>query len=183
MSLFDHTLSLASPVSARLEIAIRQIEFSRRYTLSLLEDLNDDDWYFVPDSTEFNTHIAWQCGHLAMAQYGLTLFRQRGRESIDSSLMSGKFRKRFMRGTAPSANRDDYPTPEEIREVMDAVHRQMLIEAPDLDGDLLDEVLEEGPHAGFSTKYGSFLFCSQHEMLHAGQIGLLRRLMGKSPLR
>jgi hypothetical protein len=30
---------------------------------------------------------------------------------------------------------------------------------------------------------GSVFVCSAHEMLHAGQIGLLRRLLGKPPLR
>ena len=183
MNLFDHTCTLEQPVSERLEIAIRQIEFARRYTLSLLEDLTAEDWFFVPQTEQMATHIAWQCGHIAMAQYGLTLFRQRGRETVDSSLMSGKFRKRFMRGTEPTSNPEDYPTPDEIREVMDKVHKQMLIEAPHLDGQNLDEPLEEGPHAGFATKLGSFLFCAQHEMVHAGQIGLLRRLMGKGPLR
>jgi hypothetical protein len=39
------------------------------------------------------------------------------------------------------------------------------------------------PFAGFPTKFGSLLFCSHHEMLHAGQIGLLRRLTGKLPIR
>jgi hypothetical protein len=29
----------------------------------------------------------------------------------------------------------------------------------------------------------ALLFSSKHEMLHAGQIGLLRRLFGKQPLR
>lgn len=183
MNIFEHNLSVDEPISQRLEIAIRQIEFARRYTQSLLEDLTDDEWYFVPESSELVTHIAWQCGHIAMAQYGLTLFRQRGRASVDSSLMSGKFRKRFMRGTEPTADRAEYPTPSEILEVMEKVHRQMLIEAPELDGDHLDEELDEGPHAGFATKYGSFLFCAPHEMVHAGQIGMLRRMMGKEPLR
>jgi hypothetical protein len=39
------------------------------------------------------------------------------------------------------------------------------------------------PHSVFATKLGSVFFCSSHEMLHAGQIGLIRRLLGKSPLR
>jgi hypothetical protein len=39
------------------------------------------------------------------------------------------------------------------------------------------------PYAAFATKFGGLLFCSHHEMLHAGQIGLLRRLIGKAPVR
>ena len=46
----------------------------------------------------------------------------------------------------------------------------------------LSESLPE-PTAVFDTKLGSLLFCSAHEMMHAGQIGLLRRSLGMSPLR
>jgi len=39
------------------------------------------------------------------------------------------------------------------------------------------------PYAVHANKLGGLIFCSHHEMLHAGQIGLLRRLLGKQPLR
>ena len=182
MSIFDHQNSLTQPVSQRLEIAVRQIEFGRRYTLSLLEDLTPDEWYWMPKSENYASHIAWQAGHIAMAQYGLTLFRQRGRGDDDASLMSGKFRKLFMRGTVAKPGPELNPTPEEILNVLNNVHKQMLVEISSFDGDGLDEVID-APHAAFDTKYGAILFASHHEMLHAGQIGMLRRLMGKDPLR
>jgi hypothetical protein len=179
--MFDHNYPLADSVSERLSIAIRHIEFARKYSSSLLEDLADDEWFWSPD--QFTTHIAWQTGHLAMSQYGLTLFRQRGRDlEIDSKLMSGKFRKLFMRGTKPVADREAYPAPAEIREVLDRVHSQMQQEIIEFDGDQLDEPIDP-PHAAFATRYGALLFAGDHEMIHAGQIGMLRRLMGKEPLR
>ena len=48
--------------------------------------------------------------------------------------------------------------------------------------DQLDDPVDE-PYAAYATKYGALLFCAHHEMLHAGQIGLLRRLLGNSPIR
>lgn len=180
MAIFDHDYPVAHSLSPRLQDAVRQIEFARSYTLLSLEDLNDDDWYWCPE--QMDTHIAWQAGHLAVAQYGLTLFMQRGRADVDSELMTGKFRKRFMKGTAPTRNRDDYPPVSEIRQVMERVHQQMREEIGSFDGDHLDEAASE-PHAAYATKLGSLLFASKHEMLHAGQIGMLRRLMGKEPLR
>jgi hypothetical protein len=39
------------------------------------------------------------------------------------------------------------------------------------------------PHAVFKTKLGAIEFSPQHELVHAGQIAMLRRLMGKPPLR
>ena len=177
--IFNHDYPLAKGLSPRLAIAMRQIEFARSYTMTLLEDLSDDDWFWSPP--EYVTHIAWQVGHLAMSEYGLTLFRQRGRLSEDMELMSGKFRKLFLRGSEPKADCTVYPSPAEILEVLDRVHQQMRTEVPAFE-EMLDEEIGP-PHAAFATKYGALLFCANHEMIHAGQIGMLRRLMGKSSMR
>lgn len=178
MPLFEHHPA-AAPAN-RVELAQRHIEFARRYTLSLLEDLQPDEWFWQPQQSV--THIAWQVGHLAMAQYGLTLFRQRGRQPIDTELMSGSFRKKFSRGTQPEPNSESYPSPSAILEVFHRVHEQMLIELPTFGDAELDEPIDE-PHAAFATRFGALLFAADHEMLHAGQIGLMRRLMGKEPIR
>lgn len=178
--MFEHDYPETN-VSQRLTIAIRHIEFARAYSSSLLAGLEDDDWYWSPDA--FTTHIAWQVGHLAMSQYGLTLFQQRGRDrEVDSQLMSSKVRKLFMRGTKPSKDRADYPEPAELLDVLGKVHSQMRKEIVTFDGDQLDEPLGP-PHAAYATRYGALLFAGDHEMIHSGQIGMLRRLMGKEPLR
>ena len=185
MTIFAHETEVTAEISARLTTAVKNIEFARRYTKSLLQDLTDEDWFWTPsDSTDsFTTHIAWQAGHLAMAEYGLLLFRQRGRDrDVDAQLMTGKFRKLFLRGSEPTRDRADYPDPQEILEVMEKVHAQALVEVPEFDDPGLDEPTEP-PHAAFATRYGALLFAADHEMIHAGQIGLLRRLMGKAPLR
>ena len=61
---------------SRLHLAIEQIAFARQYTLRLLGDLAGDDWFRIPPGGV--THVAWQVGHLAMAQYRLCLERVRG---------------------------------------------------------------------------------------------------------
>ena len=167
-------------ISERLEIAKQQLGSARGYTLIMLEGLSEDDWYAMPESAP--SHIAWQVGHLAMAQYGLTLFRQRGRAEVDTKLMSGKFRKNFMKGTTPNSERASLPSRDEIMEVLHRVNDQMLKELDSFDGPALDEPAEM-PYAGFPTKYGSLLFAAHHEMLHSGQIGMIRRLLGKDPIR
>ena len=55
-----------------LEAARNQIIDARRYTLSLLGDIDQSQWFRQPQ-TGLN-HIAWQVGHLSMAMYGLVLF-------------------------------------------------------------------------------------------------------------
>ena len=164
----------------RLEIAHRQIEFGRQYTLSLLEDIDPADWYRLPSGC--SSHIAWQVGHLAMAEYGLCLFRQRGRQPNDSELMNSRFRKLVSRGSQPATQTDSSPTPQEIRSTLDQVHQQTLTEIAGFSDEQLGEKIEL-PYTAYDTKLGALLFCSHHEMLHAGQIGLLRRLLGKQPIR
>ena len=102
---------------SRLDLAIGQIRFAREYTLSLIADLEPSDWFRQP--TEGVSHPAWQVGHLAMAQYGLCLFRMRGRADVDQDLMSSAFRKKFSKGTTPDPDPVKNPSPEEIRSVFD----------------------------------------------------------------
>ena len=49
-----------------LNLAISQIQFARDYTQSLLAGIPDDCWFVQPQNVV--SHIAWQVGHLAMAQ-------------------------------------------------------------------------------------------------------------------
>jgi hypothetical protein len=163
-----------------LAAALAQIEFARSYVLSTLDGIDEADWFAMPPGCP--THMAWQVGHLAMAEYGLCLFRQRGRQTIDLELMSSNFRKLFSRGTVPEADASKYPPAAEIRATLDRVHAQLLKEAPSFTPEQLKEPVEP-PFAVEATKLGSLLFCSHHEMLHAGQLGLVRRLLGKGPLR
>jgi hypothetical protein len=166
--------------ATRLKLVCEQIEFSRGYTLSLLADIDDDDWFRQPPGGV--THVAWQVGHLAMAQYGLALFRMRGRRAEDANLMSGAFRKKFSKGSLPDPNPANNPSPADIRDVFGHVHQQVMTELPRYADAELDQPVDK-PYALFPTKLGGLYFCAAHEMMHAGQIGLLRRLLGKETIR
>jgi uncharacterized damage-inducible protein DinB len=65
--------------------------------------------------------------------------------------------------------------------VFDRVHRQVLRELPGLPEADLDSPPFR-PHPLARTKRECLFWCAQHEMVHAGQIGLLRRLLGHPPL-
>ncbi|MFO0869582.1 MAG: DinB family protein [Pirellulales bacterium] len=162
------------------ELALAQIVSARQYLQTLLADLPDDEWFVMP--TGAATHVAWQVGHLAMAEYGLCLFRQRGRTAADLELMPGTFRKQFQRGSQPQPDPQQNPTPAEIRQALDTVHSQVLAEVPTFTDEQLSQPADM-PYAAQPTRYGALLFCAHHEMLHAGQIGLLRRLLGHPPVR
>lgn len=163
-----------------LEVATRSIEYARSYTRQLLDDVQPDEWFQRPSGGI--THLAWQVGHLAMAQYGLTMLRLRGKEPEDQEIITNSFFRTFKKGTQPSFDKSDYPPIEEILTVFRRVHESALQELAGYQDEDLQESLPE-PHAVFDTKLGSVFFCSKHEMMHAGQIGLLRRELGKEPVR
>lgn len=163
-----------------LQLAIDQIRFSREYTMTLLDQIPADHWFTIPASG--HTNIAWQVGHLAMAQYGLCLFRIRGREEADLDLMSSSFRKKYSRGTTPNPDPSRNPSVAEIRAVFERVNEQANLEMPNYSDDVLAEQVDP-PYAAIPTKLGCLLFCSHHEMIHAGQIGMIRRQLGLEPVR
>ncbi len=163
-----------------LECPFQLIKDARQYTLSLIEDLDEGDWFTRPAGAP--THVAWQVGHLAMAQFRLCLERLRDLQPGDRDLISKDFQRMHGKGSEAVANAADSPSPAEIRGVFDSVYQRVLEEIPAYAADDVNEPLKN-PHPMFTTKRGALIFAAQHEMLHAGQIGLLRRLMGKPPLR
>lgn len=160
-------------------LARKQIEFARGYTKQLLADIDESEWFQMPAGAK--THLAWQVGHLAMAEYGLTLLRVRGKEPTDSEFITNDFIRKFKRGSTPDADPSTYPPINEILTVFDSVHEQAMSE---MEGYTVEQLAPSlpMPTAVYESKLGSLLFCASHEMIHAGQIGFLRRLLGKDPL-
>lgn len=163
----------------RLTIAIDRIQFARNYTLRLINEVPTSQWYLIPPAGV--SHIAWQVGHIAMAQYRLAIDRIRGELPEDEKLIPAEFFRVFGKGTQPQAEESLYPTVSEIRRVLDAVHRQMMLELTVAhDADLDAPPIK--PHPLFNRKIDSLYWTAEHEMLHAGQIGLLRRQLGAPAL-
>lgn len=164
------------PGLTRLQIAREKIAFAREYTLKLIDDIDDADWFRMP--SEGVTHVAWQVGHLAMAEYRLALERLRGERPEDAEMISEEFLAAFGKGSTPTSDASAYPSPTEIRETAARVHDAVLREMEVADDDQLDSPSLR-PHPLFTKKIEALFWCADHELTHAGQIGLLRRLLGK----
>jgi len=162
----------------RLQLATEQIVFARNYTIRLLDQTPEAEWFRQPPGGV--THIAWQVGHLALAEYRLAVERIRGPQPQDAHLISENFLRLFG-PESPDPDPAKYPSLTEIRAVFDRVHEQAIRELRGLDESELDQPVLK-PHPVAKTKLWSLLWCAQHEAVHAGQIGLLRRLLGYPPL-
>jgi len=160
--------------------AVEQIRFARRYTLELLEEIPKDRWCEIPEGLP--TNIAWQAGHLTVSQYGLLIFRIRGRRPEDLDLIPGRFRKAYSRESVPCADQTGQPSPDELLARLARVHELALAELEQIEPSVLLESVDR-PFAGWPIKLGAILFCPLHEHIHAGQIGLVRRALGLVPVR
>jgi hypothetical protein len=162
---------------SRLREALEQLDFTRRYTLERVESVPFAEWFTVP--TGGVSHIAWQVGHIASSEYRLCLDRLRPRSSADESLVPDAFLKTFGRESLP-ADETGF-TAEEIRAVFDRVHARVMEELaayPDTDLDLAPLK----PHPLFTTRFAGLRYAPLHEMIHCGQLALIRRMLGYKPI-
>ncbi|MCO8123878.1 DinB family protein [Stieleria sp. TO1_6] len=180
MNQTNPTLPSADAAAAMLSAAIGQIRFARDYTLQLLDATPTEHWYTIPAGLPSN--LAWQVGHLTVSQYGLLMFRLRGRQPEDLELIPGKFRKAYGRSSIPNADPAGQPTPEALKERLNRVFESSLEELDRVSIETLFEAVDM-PYAVYPIKLGAVLFCPLHEHIHAGQIGLLRRALGLDPVR
>ncbi len=164
---------------SRVQGIIDAIIKVRAYSEDLLSHVPLEDWFRQP--SEGVTHVAWQVGHIAVAEYALGLKRMRGVLPDDAQLIPADFPQAFGKGSIPVPDPGRYPSAEEIRDIFDRVHRQVLAELAVLPEAVLDEPTE--PHPLFVTKLGALQWAPCHEIFHMGQIALLRRLFGQQPLR
>ena len=111
---------------SRLQLAIDQIVFARNYTLGLLEQTPPTDWFRQPPGGV--THVGWQVGHIAFAEYRLALWRIRGPQPQDEALFSQEFLRLFGPNSVPDMDAAKYPAPAQIRSVLDRAHEQALRE-------------------------------------------------------
>jgi hypothetical protein len=162
-----------------LERAIEQISFARGYSLRLIDNTDPADWFRIPPAGV--SHIAWQVGHLAYAQYRMTLVRIRGQQPGDKEFIPEEFLRMFGIKSTPEPDASHYPPAAALRETLERVHARVLQEVPKIDPAILKERLDP-PHSVAKTKLDSLFWCSAHELIHAGQIGLLRRQLGQPPL-
>ena len=157
---------------SRLQLAVEQISFARDYTIWHLDQTPATEWFRLPPGG---------VSHIAVAEYSLALCGIRGPQPQDTGLISEKHLTLFGPDSMPDPDPTAYPDQSELRAVFDRVHEEVLRELAGLgEGELDQPVPDALPFA--KTKLLMLLWCARHEMLHAGQIGLLRRQLGYSHL-
>jgi hypothetical protein len=164
------------------ELLAQQLDDTRDWTIKLIADLKGDDWTFQP--APGLGHPLWHCGHLACSQSLLVYVRCLGKPALVDTSFAGHFP---MGGAVKSAGEYDYPSVESVMATMKTVHAETLTAVRAMSDALLAEPAfgadGKSPHPHYRDKAGAVAHCNRHEAFHAGQIALIRRLLGKSFLR
>ena len=164
------------------ELLAQQFADTRDWTRLLIADLQGDDWTFQPGPGLH--HALWLCGHLATSQDTLIFDRCLGR----TGELDAVFRAHFPLGVpVASAQEHSYPSPREVLDQMESMNVRTLEAIRGMSDGLLAEpaYAKDGKsrHPHYENKLGAVTHLSRHEAFHAGQIALLRRLLGKPALR
>ena len=166
------------------ERIIYQLERTRTLSMQMIDRIPHDQWFEMPSGL---THVAWNVGHLAVAEYFLGLVLVRGERDSDKLVIPENYLDLFGYGSIPVADSDSYPTPTELLEVLDKVHTTVLNETRAMSSEELSEPCkfldgEFDHHPIFEDKGGALEWLGYHEHIHIGTIGLLRRELGAKPI-
>ena len=166
------------------ERIIYQLERTRVLSLQMIERVPHDQWFEMPTGV---THVAWNVGHMAIAEYFLGLVFVRGARESDRGFIPESYVELFGYGSVATPDSNAYPSPEQILDVLGVVHMNLLEETRALSAVELSEPCEflEGEfdhHPIFTQKGGALEWIGYHEHVHIGAIGLLRRELGSKPI-
>lgn len=154
-----------------------RLTLARKWTNDLIADIDESQWFFQPGPGL--GHVAWQLGHLAASQIVLVHMRCFGRKFEDCA--PADYMGTFARGSTPVADPSKYPSIKMIREFFNRTQAEVLDKVSGLSAADLDQATE--PHPMFTNRGGAIGMAAMHETFHAGQIAMIRRLMGKTFLR
>ncbi|MCH1441348.1 MAG: DinB family protein [Rubripirellula sp.] len=163
---------------------IYQLERTRVLSLQMIERVPHDQWFEMPTGV---THVAWNVGHMATAEYFLGMVFVRGARENDCDLIPENFAELFGYGSVANSDPTSYPSPSEILEVLGSVHATLLDEIRAMPAEELSQPCKflEGEfdhHPVFEEKGGALEWLGYHEHVHIGAIGLLRRELGSKPI-
>lgn len=162
-----------------IELLIERLVAARRWTNSLLADIEASRWFECPAPGV--QHIAWQVGHIAASQ--AVLIHNRCLNIPVAEAVPESFTRQFGRGSKPVSDAAAYPPIPEVRQIYDDLQADCLSRIRQMTESDLNLPAYGDPHPMFARRGEAVGMAIMHEAFHAGQIALTRRLFGKAALR
>lgn len=156
------------------DILVHSLETSQKLLNNYLADLTPQE-YLHRTSPQANC-AAWIVGHLIVSEHGA--LKAMGVENVPD--LPAGFAQRFAReGDAPRAS--DFGDVRGLLPLFNRLRQRMIDHARSLAEAEINKPLEK-PHRLFATAGQRINFMAIHTTMHAGQITLIRRSLGKPPL-
>ena len=157
------------------EHLFRQYDLSHKMVTTLADDFTAEE---ARQSAGGLKPLVWYLGHLAVTK---TFFL--GLYAGHQSTLSDEHMKRYNRGSDPSSVDFSDADKDELLALLKSLRAEtktfILSLTPE---DLAREAPTEVAHPLFKTLGSALALVCSHDAYHAGQIGALRRAMGKDPL-
>jgi len=160
------------------EMLVDQLESVRRITLETFSDLAPRER--LHQAAPGVNHPLWLLGHIATSEDHLVLDFCAGRP-----LLPKNYGPLFGIGSKPLGDASAYPAAEEVLTELSRVHKSALAYVRGASAAELDlppvpfERMEGRARELFRTRGRCIWFHGHHEAMHAGQMGYIRRLLGK----
>lgn len=156
-------------------IALERLDWSRGFTSSLLESL--DDKQLMARAGGKGNHAIWIMGHMAQAEDDIVT-----QITGEAKLLDDKHHELFRGGSQPSENRDDYPSRTELLSRMEKVRKQTIDWVNSLDKESGSAPTPESLQPFAPNSITTAFTITMHELIHAGQIAAIRSSLGMEPV-
>ncbi len=153
---------------------VAMLEFARRVTLGLLEDIPEDKLFYQPCPGA--NHALWIIGHVAWDD-NFFLTALGGKQTDFPPAWNGLFGM----GSVLQPQAAAYPSLAEIRQQLDARRDELIEWFKSMDGDQLVAPLPEDYHTFARDHAALMTSIAWHEGLHAGQLTVVRKALGLKP--
>ena len=158
------------------KLLLTQFDLHQRLYNNVLDGFSDEETNQRLDGNADINHVKYLAGHLLNSQYGLALMAGINVEVKWNDLFA-------VMGQSKAKDNFPYPTIEEIKAEWNQLHSPLRKALEKLS----PEILDAKPPAPFDQVAASagelWAFINHHIAYHIGQIGILRRCFGKSPMR
>ena len=153
---------------------VAQLNASHECLLGQASDLDGD--HLVHQLFEGANHCLWVLGHTAVTDNMLV-----GQIDESGKVELEGYWEKFGMGSTPVADAAQYPTKAELLEVMAERRRTLLALVDGLDDAGLGRATT-GPVKDFAPTIGELVrMIGWHEVMHAGQLSMVRRSLGFKP--
>jgi len=157
------------------QILTKDFQFINNWTNSLITDLNESQW--MQTLPEIGTNIHWIAGHILHDNYWHSIgWVTQPSNEFQKNFDISRFEKYFKKGSNPLIFIEERPSRGEILESLSLLNAEILKIVKNITRDELEQkTLISSPVA--KNKYESLSFAVKHQMLHNGQIAMIKRIL------